>query len=78
MLVEGPCGRYGVTLVNPNGGGEETIAQIISAVDQLGAISSNVFAALKSRMEEQRSTLVALDRRLNVAKDKVAKVNYER
>jgi hypothetical protein len=75
MLVEGSeTGKYKVRLVNPNGNSEETIKEIILAVDHLHFISSQIFSSIKKRVEEERSQVTAIDARVDAASHKIEKV----
>ncbi|OXA40746.1 WASH complex subunit 1 [Folsomia candida] len=76
MLVDTPIshGKATIRLINPNQSREETLLDMITAIDTLATISADIFSSIKGRLDEQRNHLAALDGRVNVAAERVEQV----
>jgi hypothetical protein len=72
MLLDGG-GKYEITLVNPNSNREDSIRQMLGALEDLTAISTRIFATLRVRLEEQRSEVKSIAQRVTSAAQQVCK-----
>lgn len=79
MLVDTPIshGKATIRLINPNQSREETLLDMITAIDTLATISADIFSSIKGRLDEQRNHLAALDGRVNVAAERVEQVKVK-
>ena len=60
-----------IQLVSPDLSHQETILQIVDALDHLDKITEEVFANIQSRIDENATKLANLDQRVDIADKKV-------
>jgi len=70
MRVEGG-GKYQVKLVPTNCSQEEVIFEIVSALDHLNAITTEIFSSIRNRIAEQRATVSEISTRVAAVSEKV-------
>ncbi|CAG7719110.1 unnamed protein product [Allacma fusca] len=70
MKTEG--GKYQVKLVPSHCHREETIVEILSALDHLAAISNEIFATIKERISSQQAHVSSLSTRVAATAEQVA------
>ena len=69
---------YDVPLILPGLRKEESIFQIVNALEYLQQVSNDVFSKIDKRVAENRDKIAAIDRRANLAMAKVEKLRGSR
>jgi WAS family protein 1 len=70
--------KYDVPLILPGLRKEESIFQMVNALEYLQQVSSDVFSKIEKRVAENRDRIAAIDKRANVAMAKIEKIRGSR
>ena len=73
MKIEG--GKYQVKLIPSHCHREETVVEIIAALDHLSSVSDEIFSSIQQRISSQRNEVSALAGRAAAAAEKVAQLS---
>lgn len=65
---------YDVPLILPGLRKEESILQMVNALEHLQQVSNDVFSKIEKRVAENRDRIAAIDKRANIAMAKIEKV----
>ncbi len=69
-----PVQSYNVPVVQPDLRKEESIIQIVDALEYLDAVANDIFSRISHRVAENRDDLVSINNRLCVAQAKIDKI----
>ena len=70
--------KYDVPLILPGLRKEESIFQIVNALEYLQQVSKDVFSKIEKRVAENRDRIAAIDKRANVAMARIDKIRGSR
>ena len=69
-----PIQTYNVPVILPDLRKEESIRQIVDALEYLDAVANDIFLRISHRVAENRDDLVQINNRINVAQAKIDKI----
>ena len=65
---------YNVPVILPDMRKEESIRQVVDALEYLDAVANDIFNRISFRVAENRDQLTAINNRINVAQAKIDKI----